>query len=32
MNFTKIEQADLDSHRRELSNSDLGIVVTLTDF
>ena len=29
MNFTKIVNADLDSPRRELSNGDLGIVVTL---
>ena len=32
MNFTKIDQADLDSPRRELSNGGLGIVVTLTVF
>ena len=32
MNFTKIEQADLDSTRRELSNGGLGIVVVLTVF
>ena len=29
MNFTEIAKADLDSPRRELSNSGLGIVVTL---
>ena len=29
MNFTKIVKADFDSHRRELSNGGLGIVVTL---
>ena len=29
MNFTKIDQADLDSPRRELSNGGLGIVVAL---
>ena len=30
--FTKIDQADLDSPRRELSNGVLGIVVALTVF
>ena len=30
INFTKIDQADLDSTRQELSNDGLGIVVALT--
>ena len=29
MNFTKLDQADLDSPRRELSNGGLKIVVAL---
>ena len=32
MNFTKIDQADLDSPHRELSNGGLGIVVALMFF
>ena len=32
MDFTKIDQADLDSPRWELSNGGLGIVVALTVF
>ena len=29
MTFTKLNQSDLDSPRRELSNGGIGIVVTL---
>ena len=29
MTFTKLDQADLDSPRRELSNGGLGIVIAL---
>ena len=32
MNFTKIDQADLDSPCQELSNGGLGIVAALTVF
>ena len=32
MNFTKLDQADLDSPRRELSNGGLKIVVALKIF
>ena len=32
MNFTKIDQADLDSPCQELSNGGLGIVVALAVF
>ena len=32
MDFTNIDQEDLDSPRRELSNGGLGVVVTLTVF